>query len=151
MMSSTRRRGAQQAEEVRRLIISASQPTDPGLTPLVIHPSEVGTCSAPRGPPFFFFFFPFSRNGLRHPYQRPAPGRDGSGPHQRPERRSGEAHGRRLTGLVGPAGEEPAAAAAARRGAVVACHGHGEEAGAEPAGGSRIWDFPSRHASSPSI
>lgn len=67
-----------------------SQPTDPGLTSLVI-PRKLGPARRRGGGALRFF--PFSQNCLRHPYQRPAPGRDGGPPDGprpgRGERRSG--------------------------------------------------------------
>lgn len=113
----------------QRSIISASQPTDPGLTPLVIIPRKLGPArrrGAPRGSPF-------SRNGLRHPYHGhgiSALPQDRAPPAAREERRSGD--GERschLTGLAGPAARWPVTR------------------GAHPAGAAES----SRHASSPSI
>lgn len=96
----------------QRSIISASQPTDPGLTPLVIIPRKLGPArrrGVPRGSPF-------SRNGLRHPYHGiSALPQDRAPPAAREERRSGD--GERschLTGLAGPAARWPVTGRSAR-------------------------------------
>lgn len=106
--------------QVRRLIISASPPTDPGLTPFPRHRS-LGSW-APRGWGPRFFAFPKTASAARIS----ALPKDAA------------------VSLV----RRGQRAASPRRGGLSGCHGE-EASQPELGGASGIWDFPSRHASSP--